>query len=107
MKNVEFVAKILAQMIEENRSQHIIMRFIEYLFKTIPLLLLNLNGLIIKIKGKFLKKFGNKKVRTSKRLIVSNKKSFSLQTFSNSIIYGFAEARTAVGLFGVHIWFKI
>jgi len=54
-----------------------------------------------------LKKFGNKKVRTSKRLIILNKKKFSLQKISSPIIYGYSAARTAVGMFGIHLWFKL
>lgn len=105
-KNVNLVSGTIAKAFSENRNPKLILFFIEHVLNEYGLLSLNLESIVLKVKGKFLKKSGGKKVRTSSRVVIFNK-SFSLRSLNFKTEYGFAPANTYLGTFGIHLWFKL
>lgn len=102
-KNSDILARTVAFLFEVNKSQNLVLQFISFVFTSFPLILLNTNSLTISIKGKFLKKFGNKKVRASKKTFCFGK-NIPLQSISKKCSYGFSNASTFVGNFGIRVW---
>lgn len=99
------VSKIIARSMQRNKNQKAILALIEFVVSKIFLVTMNFKGITIQINGKFLKKFGNKKIRATKQKIILGK-HIPKQSINQDIDYGFSEAKTYLGVLSIHVWIK-
>lgn len=105
LSDSQTIAKIIKNAMEKNRNQKSILTLIEFIVSKIFLVTMNFKGILIQINGKFLKKFGNKKIRATKQQIIIGQ-HIPKQSINKNISYGFAEAKTYLGVLSIHVWIK-
>lgn len=103
--NIDLIVRTLGQALKKYRNRNLMLQYIEYIFQNNQIILLNIKSLVLKINGKFLKRFSNQKIRTSsKTFILGN--NFSLTSINSKIKYSTVSISTNVGMYGLHLWVK-
>lgn len=99
--NAALVAKYISRLLEKNRKQLFIVRFLkkclQLFFEKMPKSFLAVEGIRIFMKGRF-----NKRRRTKK--IVISQGQISLQTLDTCLDYSQTQAITLYGSFGIKVW---
>lgn len=99
--NASLLAKFIVYMLEKNRKQVFIYKFLkkslQIFFQKLPKSFLAVDGIKILMKGRFNKR------RRSKKLVL-HEGQISLQSISTSLDYAQDRAVTLYGSFGIKVW---